>query len=118
MAYLLDYYATWWPGMVGGQARNTMRPNQTALYRATRKRRMDRLTADDIRTLAQAGESQIVEFKLEHEPQPALRELLVALAHADGGVVLLGVTDAMRNRLLPHANRPSACCGRRKRMES
>jgi predicted HTH transcriptional regulator len=51
------------------------------------------LGADDIRALAEAGESQTVEFKLENETQPDISELLSAFANADGGVVLFGVTD-------------------------
>lgn len=53
----------------------------------------ERLTAQEIMALARAGESQTVEFKLENEKQPDIGELLAALANADGGVVLFGVTD-------------------------
>ncbi len=54
---------------------------------------MSQLTAADIQRLAAAGESQIVEFKQEGETQTDLGELLISLANADGGTILVGVTD-------------------------
>src|SRR6187399_2479099 len=54
---------------------------------------MDRLIPDDIRALCAAGESQTLEFKLESESQNDVGVLLAALANADGGTVLFGVTD-------------------------
>jgi hypothetical protein len=35
---------------------------------------MDMLSADDIRALVQAGESQTIEFKLDKENQPDIGE--------------------------------------------
>jgi ATP-dependent DNA helicase RecG len=55
---------------------------------------MDMLSADDIRALVQAGESQTIEFKLDKENQPDIGELLASFANADGGIALFGVTDA------------------------
>jgi ATP-dependent DNA helicase RecG len=54
---------------------------------------MDRLSADYIQALVQAGESQTVEFKPESESQGDVGELLAALANTDGGIILFGVTD-------------------------
>jgi len=52
-----------------------------------------RLTAEDILELVQLGESQTVEFKSESETQPEVGELLAALANAEGGTVLFGISD-------------------------
>ena len=54
---------------------------------------MDRLTADDVRALVAAGESQTLELKLENESQNDVGVLLAAFANGDGGTVLFGVTD-------------------------
>lgn len=54
---------------------------------------MDRLSADEIQALVQAGESQTVELKPESESQGDIGELLVALANTDGGTILFGVAD-------------------------
>lgn len=51
------------------------------------------LTAENITQLTEAGESETVEFKGEHETQPDLGETLAAFANQRGGVLLIGVND-------------------------
>lgn len=48
---------------------------------------------DDINALIQAGEGQTIEFKDERTKPADLAETLVAFANADGGTVLIGVSD-------------------------
>jgi ATP-dependent DNA helicase RecG len=49
--------------------------------------------ADELRRLVAQDEGQAVEFKLESERQADLAETLVAFANAQGGDLLVGVTD-------------------------
>ncbi len=55
--------------------------------------RTTRYTAKDVVELAGRGESQTLEYKLAREDQTELGELITAFANAEGGTVLIGVTD-------------------------
>jgi len=54
---------------------------------------MERLNADEVLALAAAGEGQTIEYKQQKESQTDISALLVALANADGGIILFGVGD-------------------------
>ena len=47
----------------------------------------------DLRQIIDQDEGQHVEFKLESEKQADLAEVVIAFANAEGGYLLVGVTD-------------------------
>ena len=47
----------------------------------------------ELMQLIQQNEGQQIEFKLESEKQVDLAEVLMAFANAEGGALLVGVTD-------------------------